>query len=67
MAAVRTVVGEHADADESMEAAITATERPGFVLRAIGKRTEELLALVLAVAGMVRATRGQGPINLRQY
>ena len=67
LAAVRTVVGEHADADESMEAAITATERPGFVLRAIGKRTEELLALVLAVAGMVRATRGQGPINLRQY
>lgn len=65
---IRAVVKEHEAADESMIAAITETDRPGFVLRALGNRTEELLALVIAVASEVRgALRGQGKIHLRQY
>ncbi|WP_092259434.1 urease accessory protein UreD [Corynebacterium cystitidis] len=65
---VRAVVKEHEAADESMIAAITECDRPGFVLRALGNRTEELLALVIAVASRVRGTlRGQGEIHLRQY
>ena len=51
-----------------MIASVTATERPGFVVRALGNRTEELLQLILDVAGEVRGQlRGHRDITLRQY
>ena len=65
---VRAKIDEHAAADESMIASVTATERPGFVVRALGNRTEELLQLILDVAGEVRGQlRGHRDITLRQY
>lgn len=65
---VRAVVAEHTEQDSSMEAAITEADKPGFVMRAVGNRTEELLALVTAVANVVRGeTRGQRPIHMRKY
>lgn len=68
VATVRAKIDEHAAADESMIASVTATERPGFVMRALGNRTEELLQLILDVAGVVRGElRGQRDITLRQY
>lgn len=51
-----------------MIASISATGRPGFIVRALGNRTEELFQLILAVADLVRSRlRGQGPIRMRQY
>lgn len=53
---------------DGVEASLTATERPGFVLRAVANRTEELMAIVLAVVDGVRSRfRGQGQLKLRQY
>ncbi|MFY9262102.1 MAG: urease accessory protein UreD [Actinomycetaceae bacterium] len=65
---IRNVVKENLHEEQRMMGAVTALDRPGFMLRALGNRTEELLALILAVAGKLRGElRGQGPINLRQY
>ena len=58
----------HHSPDGSLIAAVTECDKPGFVLRALGNRTEELHALVLATANLVRSQlRGQGEIHLRKY
>src|SRR5699024_7192378 len=60
--------GTHHSPDGSLIAAVTECDKPGFVLRALGNRTEELHALVLATANLVRSQlRGQGKIHLRKY
>ncbi|WIM67710.1 urease accessory protein UreD [Corynebacterium breve] len=65
---VKGIVAKRAADDDDLIAAVTTCDRPGFVLRALGSRTEELMALVQAVANYVRGEmRGQGPIHLRQY
>lgn len=65
---VRALVDSHAAKDESMIAAVTATDVPGFMLRGMANRTEELFEMVKDVAGLIRGRlRGQGPITLRQY
>ncbi|APT91973.1 urease accessory protein UreD [Corynebacterium phocae] len=49
-------------------AAVSAADCPGFVLRALGNRSEDVYGLILDVASLVRARlRGQGPVRLRQY
>ncbi|SIS54017.1 urease accessory protein [Corynebacterium appendicis CIP 107643] len=54
--------------DNGAESSITATDEPGFVLRAVGNRTEDLMATVLAAVNTVRSQfRGQGQLKLRQY
>lgn len=51
-----------------VESSITECDVPGYVLRAVGTRTEELMATVQAAANVARRTlRGQGPLHLRQY
>ncbi|MBH5296320.1 urease accessory protein UreD [Corynebacterium ulcerans] len=66
--AVRERVSAHSAENSDVVAAISECDKPGFVLRALGNRTEELMELILDVAHVVRnRTRGQGPINLRQY
>lgn len=65
---VRELVAAHRDSAGELDASVTRTDRPGFVLRALGQRTEILQSLVLAVADHLRAKlRRQGPINLRKY
>lgn len=65
---VRAVVADHCNHEQAMTGAVTPCDRPGFLVRALGNRTEELLALIIAVADEVRGSlRGQGNINLRQY
>ncbi|WP_038606699.1 urease accessory protein UreD [Corynebacterium atypicum] len=66
-AARELIVGSEGGAAEVV-ASVTAMDRPGFVVRALGNRTEELLGLIKAVAGLVRGRlRGQGEVSLRQY
>ena len=51
-----------------IEASVSACDEPGFVVRAVGDRTEELMRAVHAAGNVVRRrSRGQGPIGLRQY
>lgn len=67
---IRTLIDEHVAADSTSQlmASLSATDRPGFIIRALGNRTEELFSMVLAVGSLVRGRlRGQGPITLRQY
>lgn len=67
---VRSLIDAHvvAGADSQMLASVSATDRPGFVVRGLGNRTEELFAMITSIAGLVRGKlRGQGPITLRQY
>ncbi|OAH30342.1 urease accessory protein UreD [Corynebacterium stationis] len=62
------LITAHHSPDGSLIAAVTECDKPGFVLRALGNRTEELHALVLATANLVRSQlRGQGKIHLRKY
>lgn len=66
--ALSHLVTAHHSPDGSLIAAVTECDKPGFVLRALGNRTEELHALVLATANLVRSQlRGQGEIHLRKY
>lgn len=66
--AISGIIAKHEATDDSLIAAITECDRPGFVLRALGNRTEELHALMLATANCVRShLRGQGEIHLRKY
>ncbi|AFB73253.1 urease accessory protein UreD [Corynebacterium pseudotuberculosis] len=65
---LKECVSAHSAENPDVIAAISECDRPGFVLRGLGNRTEELMELILDVAHIVRSkTRGQGPINLRQY
>lgn len=51
-----------------IEASVSACDAPGFVVRAVGDRTEEVMRAVQTAGNVVRRrTRGQGPIGLRQY
>lgn len=66
--ALSHLITAHHSPDGSLIAAVTECDKPGFVLRALGNRTEELHALVLATANLVRSQlRGQGEIHLRKY
>src|SRR5690625_303441 len=66
--ALSHLITTHHSPDGSLIAAVTECDKPGFVLRALGNRTEELHALVLATANLVRSQlRGQGEIHLRKY
>ena len=66
--ALSHLITTHHSPDGSLIAAVTECDKPGFVLRALGNRTEELHALVLATANLVRSQlRGQGKIHLRKY
>lgn len=66
--ALSHLITAHHSPDGSLIAAVTECDKPGFVLRALGNRTEELHALVLATANLVRSQlRGQGKIHLRKY
>lgn len=66
--AFSTLIDKHQAPNDSLIAAVTECDKPGFVLRALGNRTEELHALVLATANYVRSQlRGQGDIHLRKY
>ena len=66
--ALSHLITAHHSPDGSLIAAVTKCDKPGFVLRALGNRTEELHALVLATANLVRSQlRGQGKIHLRKY
>lgn len=66
--ALSHLITAHHSPDGSLIAAVTECDKPGFVLRALGNRTEELHALVLATANLVRSKlRGQGKIHLRKY
>ena len=66
--ALSHLITAHHSPDGSPNAAVTECDKPGFVLRALGNRTEELHALVLATANLVRSQlRGQGEIHLRKY
>lgn len=67
---LRTLIAEwvEAGAAAGVDTGVSATGRPGFIVRALGNRTQELLGLILAVANLVRGRlRGQGPMTLRQY
>lgn len=67
---VRALVKSETEADSvtQMIGSVSPTVRPGFIVRAVGNRTEELFHLIQAVANHVRGSlRGQGPITLRQY
>lgn len=65
---VKTLVKERCAANPDMMGALSECDRPGFMLRALGSRTEELHSLILAAADHVRMKlRGQDPIDLRQY
>ncbi|AKE40359.1 urease accessory protein UreH [Corynebacterium kutscheri] len=64
---VRGYLTEYLTKNSSVIAAISECDKPGFLFRALGNRTEELLEMILAIAQIVRATRGQGAIHLRQY
>src|SRR5699024_5142490 len=52
--ALSHLITAHHSPDGSLIAAVTECDKPGFVLRALGNRTEELHALVLATANLVR-------------
>ena len=66
--ALSHLITAHHSPDGSLIAAVTECDKPGFVLRALGNRTEELHTLVLATANLVRSQlRGQGEIHLRKY
>lgn len=53
--------------DSGLRASVSRTDCPGFILRALGTRSEDLMSLILAAANLVRYTsRGQGAIDLRQ-
>ena len=66
--ALSHLITAHHSPDGSLIAAVTDCDKPDFVLRALGNRTEELHALVLATANLVRSQlRGQGKIHLRKY
>ena len=53
---------------EGVQASVTPTDVPGFVLRGVADRTEHLMEVVLRAAHVVRSTlRGQGKVHLRQY
>lgn len=53
--------------DSGLRASASRTECPGFILRALGTRSEDVMGLILAVANLVRSSsRGQGAIDLRQ-
>lgn len=53
---------------EQIEASVTACDVPGFVVRAVGNRTEHLMEAVQTAANIVRSTlRGQGKLHMRQY
>ncbi|EEI27382.1 MULTISPECIES: urease accessory protein UreD [Corynebacterium] len=68
VADVRNAVRQHLEGKGSVKASVTEIDVPGFVLRAVGDWTEDLMRVVQAAANVVRdKTRGQGPINLRQY
>lgn len=66
--ALSHLITAHHSPDGFLIAAVTECDKPGFVLRALGNRTEELHALVLATANLVRSQlRGQVKIHLRKY
>ncbi|MFI5504748.1 urease accessory protein UreD [Corynebacterium kutscheri] len=65
--AIRQRIAQHLVQHPDVIAAVSECDKPGFVFRALGNRTEELLELILAIAYIVRSTRGQGAIHLRQY
>lgn len=68
VAKVRAIIAEHEGGPAQVIGSVSATSRPGFVLRALGNRTEELLALTMAVANYVRGTlRGQRTLLMRKY
>ncbi len=68
IAEIRKLVASHSGGQATVVGDVSATDRPGFVVRALSNRTEELLELTLAIANYVRAkTRNQGSIHLRKY
>lgn len=65
---LREIVRSHEGGESQLLGSISRTGRPGFMVRALANRTEDLLTLTLAVANFLRGEfRGQGPIHLRQY
>ncbi|MDK8243497.1 MULTISPECIES: urease accessory protein UreD [Corynebacterium] len=65
---VRDAVRNSLEGKGTASASVTETEVPGFVLRGVADWTEDLMRIIKAAANVVRAeTRGQGPIDLRQY
>ncbi|MCI6205877.1 MAG: urease accessory protein UreD [Corynebacterium glucuronolyticum] len=68
VADVREAVQTALDGKGSVKASVTEIDVPGFVLRAVGDWTEDLMRIAQTAANVVRGTtRGQCPINLRQY
>nr|WP_076388453.1 urease accessory protein UreD [Vaginimicrobium propionicum] len=65
---IKAIIKTRCEANQDMVGALSECDRPGFMLRALGSRTEDLHNLMLAAANHVRKKlRGQGKINLRQY
>ncbi|OCA93678.1 urease accessory protein UreD [Actinobaculum suis] len=65
---VQNEVKEYSSRFTDLNAAVTKLDKPGFMLRGLGSRTEHLLELTMLVANIVRAElRGQGKLHLRKY
>lgn len=66
--AVRAIVAKNQGGTADITAALSATQCPGFVVRALGNRTEELMALITDVANHLRREfRGQPDLKMRKY
>lgn len=68
LAEVRKIVECHQDGSAEVTAALSATQCPGFMVRALGNRTEELMELIIDVANFLRSRfRGQPKLLMRKY
>lgn len=65
---VRDLVRSHEGGESQLWGSVSRTNRPGFTVRALANRTEDLMHLTTSVADFIRGEfRGQGPIHLRKY
>lgn len=65
---LREIVRSHQGGEHQLMGSISRTDRPGFMVRALANRTEELMALTIAIANFVRSEfRGQRSIHMRKY
>lgn len=65
---VRDLVRSHEGGESQLWGSMSRSTRPGFVVRAMANRTEDLMNLATSIANFIRGEfRGQGPIHLRKY